>query len=197
MNEHTRQWYDKREKVLADAKEPEKSKSPRGNSFYYKWPHIRAAFLPAMNKHNMALRTYMEWNAASDQWTLTMEVVDKETGYTHLDHYPIINESNSNQGMGSCQTYAKRYMFDNIMGLHFGEDDDDGESGRLTAERGPTLDKETISHLFDLCNSVGQRKSQAFGLVLNHFKVERLQDIPASRREELRNLIPLIKQLAQ
>lgn len=195
MKDNVLKWYEKREKVLSESKEPEKSRSPRGNSTYYKWPHIRAAFLPLMHKHKLDMRSGMQWHEQSSQWVLFMDIIDKETGHVVSDYYTIVNESNSNQGMGSCQTYAKRYMFDNIMGLHFGEDDDDGESGSLAVERGPVMDKHTIDSLFELCNSAGPRKTEAFRIVLNHFKVERLQDIPASRREELRNLIPLIKQL--
>lgn len=188
-------WYQKREKVIAEAKEPEKSKAPRGNGFYYKWPHIRAAFLPVMNKHNLDMRTGMRWHQETNSWVLYMDIIDKETCHKESDAYPVINESNSNQGMGSCHTYAKRYMFDNIMGLCFGEDDDDGESGRQAVDRGPAIDKETLDKLFELCQAAGPRKSQAYGILLNHFEVQRLQDIPISRRQEIAHLIPLIKQL--
>ena len=58
-----------------------------------------------------------------------------ESGQSFRDIRYLSSDKPGSQGLGSAETYMKRYALVSILGIALGEEDDDGESERLYASR--------------------------------------------------------------
>lgn len=189
-NEKRAQWFAKRDKVQAESIAPEMTQGNRAK--YYKYPALLDAFLPAMKKYGLDIIHGERWHNHSESWVITMDIIDRETGWVESDSYYIINEANTNQGHGGSQTYGKRYMFANLIGFQFGEEDDDGERGRQAVEKEKYISPSTVHKIFQKIKSIGDAGKDLRKAISTQFGVQDFNCIPVEYEQALLEILERI-----
>lgn len=151
-------------------------------SQYARWEDINEIIRPILARHGFAL----DFSTASIDGGIAVTAhLSHRTGYSKSATVPLpidmSGAKNSIQGIGSSITYGKRYSAGLVLNLTSrapGDADDDGKAAGLgiviTPEQVETLRAEIVETGADLA---------AF---LKYFRVERLEDLPASQFDRAR-----------
>ncbi len=151
--------------------------NPHFRSRYADLAAVRAATLPALNKHGLSLLQYFipDTNGGVVLRTRLLH----ETGEFIDSAYPIALDKP--QAMGSAITYGRRYCWAAMCGIAAEEDDDANEAQKTSALKTTTTKPKAESRddYSDLTNGIRacetQKELQAWG-VTNRTAIELLPD---------------------
>lgn len=108
--------------------------NPHFKSRYADLAEIRDTVMPVLCKHGIALVQYTQIGAGG--FYLVTRLLH-ESGEMIESRFPLPENTDKPQQMGSAITYARRYMMASICGIT-AEEDDDGNAAQATNERGPS-----------------------------------------------------------
>lgn len=95
--------------------------NPHFKSKYADLAAVREATLPALNKHGLSLT---QCTVMRDGALILLTILWHQSGEQITSEYPLPNEPNKPQIMGSATTYARRYCWAAMCGIASDEDDD-------------------------------------------------------------------------
>ena len=98
------------------------AKNPHFKSNYADLQSVCDAVMPALNAAGIAVIQPME--RVGDAWVVVTRFIHAESGETLETPVPLIFGKNDMQGLGSAQTYARRYGLMTLSGI--APEDDDG-----------------------------------------------------------------------
>ncbi len=102
------------------------SANPFFKSQYAALPEVVEACRAALAKHGLAFTQIVKYDK-DETWLETMLI--HSSGQWLKGAYPIRPVKNDPQGLGSAQTYARRYSLMAIVGIVADDEDDDGNAG--------------------------------------------------------------------
>lgn len=121
-------------KAQAELKNASLNKTnPHFKSRYADLAEIRDTVMPTLSKHGIALVQYTQIGSAG--FYLVTRLMH-ESGEVIESRFPLPENTDKPQQMGSAITYARRYMMAAICGIT-AEEDDDGNAAQATNGGGP------------------------------------------------------------
>ena len=108
--------------------------NPHFKSRYADLAEIRDTVMPVLSKNGLALIQYTNVN---DVGFFLITRLMHISGEFIEGRYPLPENMDKPQSLGSAITYARRYMMAAICGIT-AEEDDDGNAAQNTHDRGPT-----------------------------------------------------------
>lgn len=100
----------------------------------------------------------------TQQQLIETALIHAESGEEIVDTRYLLPEKPGSQGLGSAETYMKRYALRSLLGTDVGEDDDDGESERLYLKKLDDFMKLIKKHASD--------PKKLYEDLLQHFKID-------------------------
>lgn len=160
-----------------------KNREGKSQSKYALWEDINETIKPTLAKHGFALsfRTGQEGEKIVVTGVLSHRDGHSEETSIYLPT-DTSGSKNAVQAVGSSTSYGKRYTAQALLNLTSrGEDDD----GKASGGEPPKLSDEQVEKLQDVIIEVGADPVK----LLEYLNVERLQDIYASKYDEVRRII--------
>lgn len=140
-------------------------------------PHFRSNFASlnshwsackaSLGKHNLMITQLV---SMENDKNILVTILSHSSGQWFKSYYPLIPMKNDPQAMGSCLSYARRYMLSSIVGTTAADDDGEEAMGRKD-ERKPKEDKPKtiqkhqwteLNQLIDQCDSDFQQKMRDY-----------------------------------
>lgn len=145
---------------------------------YALWEDINEAIKPILNKHHFSL-SFRVGLAADGKITVT-GVLAHAAGHQEETTITLPHDStgskNAVQAVGSSTSYGKRYTAGALLNLTFKGEDDDGKAAGI----GETITEEQVKTLQSAIMEVDADLPK----FLRYMKVERLEDLPASKYQD-------------
>jgi hypothetical protein len=146
------------------------------------WDVVR----PVLSKNGLCVMQTTELSEDGSK-VMLVTILAHTSGQWMKSSVPLNPAKNDSQGMGAAMTYMRRYSLSAMLGVVCDEDDD----GETAVGRGPfqekkeikkeTLNEQQIKGLVDILNSMDKKlMNETIVWYKDHFKVERINDIPAS-----------------
>jgi len=144
------------------------SKNPFFKSNYADLSSIWNACKEALSKNGLAILQTMDY--LEGQLTL-LTTLAHASGQWMRSYLPILTEKNNAQGIGSAITYMRRYALSAIVGITFGEEDDDGNGCVLPEKKKEELKSaapisseqaSTIKKMLSQCDDIFVQQVQNF-----------------------------------
>lgn len=156
--------------------------NPQTKSRYASYNALDRALRPIYSKHGFAISFDTDDSPKPDH-VRVLAYVAHRGGHTQTYKQDMPSDGKGAKGgdvmtkthaSGAAMSYGMRYLLKGIFNVAVGEDDRDGN-----AARGPAVSEEQIANLIALSDEVGAD----LGKFLKFLKVEKLEDLPASRYE--------------
>jgi hypothetical protein len=109
--------------------------NPLYKSKYAKLPDLYNATKKPLRANNILIDHFCTFHPITHQQTVKTVLWHTPSGEVLEDERLLIPEKPGSQGLGSAETYVKKYGLKSLLGTDVGEEDDDGESERLYISR--------------------------------------------------------------
>ena len=171
-------------------------------------PHFKSSFA-SLNSHWEACRELLGKNGLCvtqlvsivDQKRILVTILSHSSGQWFKSYYPLIPSKDDPQAMGSCVTYARRYMLSAIIGTTAADDDGEGAMDRsqlpakpkekARSKTDPVLvsaeEAQVIQGFLDQCSDTV--KTNFLSFLKQSFGTASCLSIPKDKYENLLNLM--------
>jgi hypothetical protein len=148
--------------------------NPHFKSKYADLAAIRDAIVPILAKHGLSI---VQGTTAGGAFLVVITRLMHSSGQWLQSDYPITNDTNKPQAMGSALTYARRYSLA-AMGVIAAEEDDDGnaaqENGKvLNGNANRAINADEFRQLKELIEKTGSDEDK----LLAYLKADSLETL--------------------
>lgn len=138
------------------------------NSKYLSLPGVYNEVKPHLKNAGLYVRHIQMTDPHTGKQLQRTILHHKDSRQELIDERYLVPDKPGSQGAGSAETYMKRYAILSMLGIATGENDDDGEIGRLYLARVKKL-QEFIKTLQD--------PRAAYNNILSQFKIKDLKEL--------------------
>jgi len=138
------------------------------NSKYLSLTGVYNAVKPALKAAGLFVHHLQSTDPVTGKQVQKTILRHKGTWQELADERYLVPDKPSSQGAGSAETYMKRYALLSMLGIATGENDDDGEIGRLYLER--------VKKLQELIKTL-ENPRVIYDKILGEFKVKDLKEL--------------------
>jgi hypothetical protein len=155
--------------------------NPHYKNKYADLAAVRAATLPALNKHGLSI---LQTTQITDAGLVLVTRLAHKSGQWMDSTYPLPLAADKPQIMGSALTYARRYAWSSLCGV-FADDDDDAEAASVPKPNGNGVQpmehgKLTLLQLKTLRDAIAEVEADEDAFI-RYLKVADLAALPASQ----------------
>lgn len=141
---------------------------------------IMAAIVVPLGQEGLWLTQYV--NMEGDKSVLHTRVIHAKSGQWMEDKRLLVSEKPGNQGMGSAQTYSRRYAIEALLCL--GANDDDGSAEEKYIEQNPKISINEINELKNIIRNHAMANS-VWSEMLREFGLKQATDITVKQKAEI------------